>query len=130
MVPCARTRSRRGSHTMNVLVRFGKQPASPAPNSACIATSDPTFQTAPVNAVNADHQITIRSNTRRGPSQSPKYPPGISNNAYAPANAENAYPICTELRPKSFETNGAAKDIQTRSINVITASATAKTITQ
>ena len=31
MNPCAVTRSRAGSHTLSMRVRFGKQPASPAP---------------------------------------------------------------------------------------------------
>src|SRR6266851_4835187 len=78
MMPCARTRSCRGSQVVNTLVRFGKQPASPAPNSACVQNSEAKFQVKPVSAVKDDHQITIRIKTLRGPIQSPRKPLGIS----------------------------------------------------
>jgi len=79
--PCARTRSRRGSHVVKDLVRFGKQPASPAPNRKRVATSEVKLQAQPVAAVKKDHHSTIRISTLRGPIQSPSQPPGTSNSA-------------------------------------------------
>jgi len=76
MMPCARTRSPDGSHSVNAFVKFGKQPASPAPNKNRQTTRDTKFQTQPVAAVNTDHMATTRINTLRGPIQSPSQPPG------------------------------------------------------
>ncbi len=78
-MPCARTRSARGSQMVKAFVKLGKQPASPAPNSVWVVNSDAKFHVAPVMAMNADHQITIRISTLRGPIQSPRNPLGISN---------------------------------------------------
>ena len=89
-MPWARTRSANGSQSVNALVMFGKQPASPAPNRKRETTSDTRFHARPVAAVKMDHMITTRRRTLRGPMMSPSQPPGISNSAYAQANAENA----------------------------------------
>src|SRR5262245_60050319 len=75
---------------------LGSAPASPAPNKKRInnnsrklsstidgSNSYENFQTHPVNAVNADHQSTMRINTRRDPYQSPQYPVVGSKTAYA-----------------------------------------------
>ena len=53
-------------------------PASPAPKRKRAVTNDQKPVTMPLNAVNADHQITIRVITRRGPRRSPSAPVGIS----------------------------------------------------
>src|SRR6266478_7043802 len=81
MMPCARTRSTGGSQVVKALVRFGKQPASPAPNRNRVTNMDEKFHMTPVSAVNADHHNTIRIRTFRGPIKSPNHPPGISNSA-------------------------------------------------
>ena len=81
MMPCARTRSSCGSQSVKTLVRFGKQPASPAPNRNRQTTRDARFQAQPVAAVNTDHMATTRISTFRGPIQSPSQPPGISKTA-------------------------------------------------
>ena len=87
MMPCARTRSSCGSHTVNALVRFGKQPASPAPNRKRVTTREAKLQAQPVAAVKIDHHTTIRISTLRAPIQSPRKPLGTSNSAYAQAKA-------------------------------------------
>jgi hypothetical protein len=66
---------------VNDFVMFGKQPASPAPNRKRVTHIDVKFHIQPVAAVKNDHHSTIRNSTRRGPSQSPSHPPGISNSA-------------------------------------------------
>ena len=71
----------------------------------------------------------MRISTLRGPIQSPRKPPGISNSAYAQPKAANAYPICTVLSPRSWLIAGAACEMQTRSMYVMIASATANTMT-
>jgi len=81
MIPCARVRSALGSQSVKALVRFGKHPASPAPNMNRVTHSDQKLQTLPVAAVKNDHQRTTRMSTLRGPSQSPRKPLGISNSA-------------------------------------------------
>src|SRR5262245_61262239 len=81
MIPCARTRSANGSQIVNALVKFGKHPASPMPKKKRHTTSETKFHAHPVNAVNADHMMTTRMSTLRGPILSPSQPPGISNNA-------------------------------------------------
>ncbi len=48
--------------------------------------------TAPVRAMNSDHQTTIRSSTARGPKRSPSQPLGTSNRAYAKAKAPHTRP--------------------------------------
>ena len=60
---------------------FGNAPASPAPNSARVTSSEVTLQAQPVAAVKNDHHSTIRISTRREPSRSPNHPPGISKTA-------------------------------------------------
>src|SRR5262245_48956762 len=107
-VACARSRWRFGSHVVNTRVRFGKQPASPAPKSVRVMRSEVMFQTQPVAAVKIDHQTTIRMSTRRGPSLSPSQPPGTSNSAYAHPNTENAHPICVFEMPSDSCIAGAA----------------------
>ena len=81
MMPWARTRSLSGSQVVKVFVKFGKQPASPMPNRARVAVSETKLQAHPVAAVKNDHHSTMRMRTLRGPIQSPRYPPGISNSA-------------------------------------------------
>src|SRR5207302_1591217 len=56
-MPCARTLSFSGSQVLNALVRFGKQPASPAPNRKRVAVIDAKLNAHPVAAVKNDHQI-------------------------------------------------------------------------
>ena len=75
------TRSSDGSQVVKALVRFGKQPASPAPKSARVTTSETKLQVQPVAAVKKDHHSTTRVSTLRGPSLSPSQPPGISKSA-------------------------------------------------
>src|ERR1700736_1527454 len=88
LMPSARGRSLRGSQTLKDLARFGKQPDSPMPNKNRITTSDERFHAHPVAPVkNAPHR-TMRNSRRREPIQSPSQPLGISNSAYANANAE------------------------------------------
>src|SRR5207302_10506802 len=123
---CARVRSWSGNQIMKALVRFGKQPASPAPKKNRAMIREARFQTYPVAAVKTDHRITTRSNTLRGPIRSPSQPPGISKSAYAQANAENAKPIWPAVRPSSSCMKGAAWEMHTRSTYVIIASVTAK----
>src|SRR5258706_258461 len=77
----ARLRSVPGSQLVNIFARFGKQPASPAPNKNRVTSSDTRFHAQPVAAVKNDHQSTTRISTLRGPILSPSQPPGISNNA-------------------------------------------------
>ena len=72
MMPCARERSCGGSQRLKALVRFGNAPASPAPNRNCVTMSDPQLHIRPRAAVQTDHQMTIRSSTRRGPKRSPR----------------------------------------------------------
>lgn len=66
---------------LKALVRFGKQPASPAPNRNLVTTMELRFHMAPVAAVKTDHQMTMRMRTLRGPIQSPIHPPGTSKRA-------------------------------------------------
>ena len=80
----------------------------------------------PVAAVKNDHHTTMRMRTRRGPMRSPIHPPGISNSAYAQANAENTQPICTFDRPRSRLIAGPASEIETRSRYWMIASSIAK----
>src|ERR1043166_2781242 len=81
ITPTARLRSLQGSQLVNILARFGKQPASPAPNRKRVTSNETMFQTQPVAAVNNDQQAATRINTFRGPILSPSQPPGISNSA-------------------------------------------------
>src|SRR5438045_1642285 len=101
---------------VNTFVRFGKQPASPAPNKKRFAASDQKLEASPVAAVNADHHNTIRVSTRRGPIQSPIQPPGISNSEYASVNAPKITPIRDFEKPKSADMTGAACEMHTRSM--------------
>src|SRR5208283_3842404 len=80
-MPCARTRSLWGSQVAKALVTLGKQPASPAPNRKRVAASETKLEAQPVAAVKKDHHRTMRVSTLRGPSQSPRNPPGTSINA-------------------------------------------------
>ena len=72
---------------LNMRVRIGKQPASPAPKRKRITHSETKLQAAPVTAVKNDQPRTICSKTRRTPILSPSKPIGISNNAYERPNA-------------------------------------------
>ena len=108
MIPCARTFSRAGSQVVKAFVRLGKQPASPAPKRNCVVVMDARFHARPVAAVKNDHHSTMRSSTLRGPMRSPRYPPGISNRAYASPKAPKAQPICDWERPRSWRMNSAA----------------------
>ncbi len=60
---------------------FGYAPASPRPKKARTATSVPNRLVSPVNAVQPDHQRTIRVTTFLRPKLSPQAPLGISNSA-------------------------------------------------
>src|SRR5580765_7443772 len=71
ITPTARLRSSRGSQLVNILARFGKQPASPAPKRKRVTSSDARFQAQPVAAVKHDHHRTTRISTLRGPILSP-----------------------------------------------------------
>ena len=71
-MPCARTRSSRGSQRLKARAMFGKQPASPAPNRKRTTKSDQKLQTQPVAAVKNDHHSTTRIRTRRAPILSPR----------------------------------------------------------
>src|SRR5688500_2409990 len=93
--PCAAPRSATGNHFAKLRDVFGNAPASPTPNRNRATNSDAKFQAAPVAAVKADHQITMRVRTLRGPNTSPIQPLGISNAAYAQVKALNTQPICT-----------------------------------
>src|ERR1043165_8401112 len=79
ITPTARLRSSRGSQLVNILAKFGKQPASPAPNRKRVTSSETRFQLQPVAAVKNDHHTTPLTSTLRGPISSPSQPPGISN---------------------------------------------------
>ena len=81
MIPCARVRSSNGSQRLNALVRFGKAPASPAPNRKRVAINETQLKAHPVATVKNDHHSTMRRSTLRGPMRSPRYPAGISNRA-------------------------------------------------
>ncbi len=81
MMPWARVRSGLVNQSVNALVKFGKHPASPAPNMKRVTHSEAKFQAQPVAAVKTDHHSTTRMSTLRGPSQSPSRPPGISQSA-------------------------------------------------
>ena len=115
-MPCARTRSLSGSQVVKALERLGKQPASPAPNMKRVTVSETKLHAHPVAAVKQDHHSTMRSSTLRGPIQSPRNPPGTSNMAYAQPNAVNTQPICTSVSPRSWRMEGAANEIETRSM--------------
>src|SRR5258705_1218016 len=78
ITPTARLRSSRGSQFVNILARFGKHPASPAPKRKRVTSRDRRLPTHPVAAVKKDHQTTTRMSTLRGPILSPSQPPGIS----------------------------------------------------
>src|SRR5687767_8413869 len=81
MTACARVRSTLGSQVLNALVRFGKQPASPAPNRNRVIHIETKFQAQPVAAVKKDHHRTTRTSTLRAPHLSPIQPVGISKSA-------------------------------------------------
>src|SRR5207302_11251229 len=78
---CARVRSWSGNQIMKALVRFGKQPASPAPKENRAMTREAKFQTYPVPAVKTDHRITTRSNTLRAATPSPTQPARVAKSA-------------------------------------------------
>src|SRR4249920_3186197 len=71
ITPTARLRSSRGSQLVNILAKFGKQPASPAPKRKRVTSNEATFHAHPVAAVKNDHQRTTRMSTLRGPILSP-----------------------------------------------------------
>src|SRR5438045_5827546 len=76
ITPMARLRSSDGSQFVNILAKFGKQPASPAPKRNRVINSVMRFLAQPVAAVKNDHHKTTRISTRRGPTLSPRQPPG------------------------------------------------------
>lgn len=80
--PWAPARSRGGNQRVIVAAAFGKAPASPAPKQNRVTKSGQKPVARPVSAVNADHQVTIRASTRRGPIRSPSAPLGTSKTAY------------------------------------------------
>ena len=81
MIPCARTFSCGWSQVLKALVRFGKQPASPAPKRNWLIHSDVKLHIMVTDAVKQDHHSTIRISTLRAPSRSPIHPLGISASA-------------------------------------------------
>src|SRR5579863_7336738 len=82
LIPSAMARSAGGSQVRKDFARHGKHPASPAPNSSRVTTSDGKFHTHPVAAVKNDHHSTMRVRTLRGPMRSHSHPLGISSSAY------------------------------------------------
>jgi hypothetical protein len=85
--PKALPRSRTGSQRENARERLGSTPASPMPKSQRKVTSDPKPVAAPVAAVMADHQSTMRVRVTRAPKRSASQPLGISKSAYASVKA-------------------------------------------
>jgi len=77
----ARPCSDGGNQRETARAMFGKAPASPAPNRNRISSNDRKPAAAPVSAVNADHQSTIRVSAILAPKRSPSHPLGISNAA-------------------------------------------------
>ena len=78
MIAWARVRSSPTNQLLNAFVRFGNAPASPTPNRNRMIVSDQKPVARPVAIVKADHQITMRVITFRGPMRSPSQPPGTS----------------------------------------------------
>ena len=123
--PFALPRSSAGNQLATTRAKFGYAPASAIPNRNRIRHNSqrppkvkaPTLSpTKPVNAVKIDHPITIRISVRFGPNASPNHPLGISNHAYAKANAVNAhFRSLSPFSPKSWTNNDAAVPKQTRS---------------
>src|SRR5271154_6467726 len=97
----ARARSDAGNQRETADVQFGNAPASPAPNRNRTASRIRKLVTAPVSAVKADHQRTMRVRILRGPTRSPSIPLGISNSAYASVNAPITHPQWLGLIPIS-----------------------------
>ena len=60
---------------------LGSTPASPMPKSQRSATSEPKPAAAPVAAVIADHQSTMRVSVERAPKRSASQPLGTSKSA-------------------------------------------------
>src|SRR5438067_13760067 len=79
MTLVARARSVDGIQRETTDEQLGKAPASPAPKRKRAARSEENPVTAPVNAVKADHQRTIRNKTVRGPMRSASNPLGASS---------------------------------------------------
>src|SRR5687767_13083402 len=65
IIACARVRSTLGSQVLKALVRFGKQPASPAPKRNRVTHIERKFHVHPVAAVKKDHHRTTRTSTLR-----------------------------------------------------------------
>ena len=87
VIPKARPRSRAGNQRPKARVRLGSTPASPMPKSPRSATSDAKPGAAPVAAVIADHQSTMRVSMMRAPKRSASQPLGTSKSAYASVKA-------------------------------------------
>ena len=85
--PNTRPRASSGNQRENTREIPGNAPASPIPNSRRTVNSDAKPAAAPVSAVIADHQITIRVSIARDPNRSTIQPAGTSISAYARVNA-------------------------------------------
>jgi hypothetical protein len=77
VMPCAKPRSRAGSHQVNARVAVGNAPPSPMPTSTRQTTSDSTLQDRPVRMVAAAQSKLSAARTRRGPNRSDAHPPAI-----------------------------------------------------
>ena len=77
----ARARSDGGTQRETADVQLGNDPASPAPKRKRTASRVRKLVVAPVRAVKADHQRTMRVRILRGPMRSPRIPLGISKRA-------------------------------------------------
>src|SRR6476620_1240437 len=87
-----------GNHRDITEELVGYDPDSPIPNRKRTTIKEISPVVIPVNAVNKDHHNTIRIKTAFCPIRSPKMPEGISNMAYASANAPNTQPNCSLVR--------------------------------
>ena len=79
--PKALPRERAGSQREKARERLGSTPASPIPNSQRSARSEAKPAAAPVAAVIADHQSTMRVSIQRAPKRSASQPLGTSKSA-------------------------------------------------
>src|SRR5262249_28218281 len=115
VTPCAKPRSRTGSHQVNARVADGKAPPSPTPTRRRNASSEPTLHEKPVKMVAAAHNRLSAARTRRGPNRSAAHPPTICIAAYGYANAEKISPSWIGVRPRSLRISGPATEMLTRS---------------
>src|SRR5262249_44974966 len=115
VMPCAKPRSRTGSHQVNARLAAGKAPPSPMPTSTPQTTRDPMPQERPGTVVAAAHNELRGARTRRGPNRSDAHPPATCIAAYGYANAEKISPSSIGVSPRSFRIAGPATEMFTRS---------------